>query len=75
MLQDDIWLADHEIFSQDWSCLLEVDAVELMVVEGRLEAAKALEDREELLGRVAVLDSRVLSFEHRGGPQSRSRGL
>ena len=75
MLQDNSWFRDHQVLFQDFACFLKVNTVELMVVERGLEAAKAFEDGKKLLGRVAVLDSRVLSFEHRGGSQSRSRGL
>ena len=49
VLQHYVRLGFHQILSQNCTCLLEIDAVKLMVVERRLEATKAFEDCQELL--------------------------
>ena len=61
VLQDYVWLALHQLVAQDGLSFGKVDAVQLVVLERRLEAAKTLEDGKQLLGRVPNLDLRVLS--------------
>ena len=64
MLQDNIWFADHEFMLQDWLRFREIDVVDLMMIERRLEATKAFEDSQELSVGVAMLDLRILPLEY-----------
>lgn len=61
VLQDYVWLALHQLVAQDGLSFGKVNAVQLVVLERRLEAAKTLEDGKQLLGRVPNLDLCVLS--------------
>ena len=66
MLQHNVWLALHQLVAQDGLSFGHVDVVELVVLKRRLEAAKSLEDGEQLLGRVPNLDLFVLPSSERG---------
>ena len=68
VLQNNVRLCCHQIFSQDSACLLQVDAVKLVMIKRGLEATKAFEDSQELLCRVSVLDPWVLPFEEGSRP-------
>ena len=49
---------------QDWLRFREIDVVDLMMIEWRLETAKALEDSQELPVGVAMLDLRILPLQY-----------
>ena len=61
VLQDYVWLALHQLVAQDGLSFGKVNAVQLVVLKRRLEAAKTLEDGQQLLGGVPNLDLCVLS--------------
>ena len=61
VLQDYVWLALHQLVAQDGLSFGKVNAVQLVVLKRRLEAAETLEDGQQLLGRVPNLDLCVLA--------------
>ena len=65
VLKNDVWLGQKKLVAEEISNLLQVDLVELMVLERGLEAAQALEDRDDLALRVPESDGRVLAWLER----------
>ena len=62
MFQDDVGLAQQKLISQETANSFSVNLVELVVVEGGLEATQTLEDLQYLTLRVPILDVRVLAW-------------